>query len=327
MGRQLKRVALDFNWPIGKTWEGFLNPHYTGHCRNCSACDGTGSSPKAKKIGDQWYGNAPFNPADTGSKPWEPLDPRVFAIITPKVLRDLGCYANLHYAGNTPNTKGEIIALTIHREAVRMCELWNAHWMNHLEQADVDALVKAGRLMDFTRTPRTDAQKRLVARRVKTGKHNSWLPKDNGYKPTAAEVNLWSLQGMNHDSINQWVCVKAKCKRLGINPICPACKGEGSVWDSKKNKRIYEAWKPTEPPAGPGYQIWETVSEGSAISPVFDNPEALADWMSQNNRGVDQGTSKNQWLAFIKGPGWSLSFVSTPETGLQTGVQAASVLG
>lgn len=27
MGRQLKRVALDFNWPLGKTWEGFVNPH------------------------------------------------------------------------------------------------------------------------------------------------------------------------------------------------------------------------------------------------------------------------------------------------------------
>lgn len=26
MGRELKRVPLDFAWPIGKTWEGYLNP-------------------------------------------------------------------------------------------------------------------------------------------------------------------------------------------------------------------------------------------------------------------------------------------------------------
>lgn len=36
MGRQLKRVALDFNYPLNKTWEGFLNPHYKKcpHCEN-----------------------------------------------------------------------------------------------------------------------------------------------------------------------------------------------------------------------------------------------------------------------------------------------------
>src|SRR5712671_2467357 len=28
MGRELRRVPLDFNWPIGKVYSGFLNPHY-----------------------------------------------------------------------------------------------------------------------------------------------------------------------------------------------------------------------------------------------------------------------------------------------------------
>lgn len=36
MGRQLKRVALDFDYPLNKTWEGFLNPYYKKcpHCEN-----------------------------------------------------------------------------------------------------------------------------------------------------------------------------------------------------------------------------------------------------------------------------------------------------
>jgi len=28
MGRELKRVPLDFDWPLNKTWRGFINPHY-----------------------------------------------------------------------------------------------------------------------------------------------------------------------------------------------------------------------------------------------------------------------------------------------------------
>jgi len=36
MGRNLKRVALDFNYPLNKTWEGYLNPFYKKcpHCEN-----------------------------------------------------------------------------------------------------------------------------------------------------------------------------------------------------------------------------------------------------------------------------------------------------
>ena len=35
MGRELKRVPLDFDWPLNKPWEGFVNPHYTAV--ECSA--------------------------------------------------------------------------------------------------------------------------------------------------------------------------------------------------------------------------------------------------------------------------------------------------
>jgi hypothetical protein len=35
MSRNLKRVPLDFSWPLNKNWEGYLNPHY----RKCPACE------------------------------------------------------------------------------------------------------------------------------------------------------------------------------------------------------------------------------------------------------------------------------------------------
>ncbi|MDE2099689.1 MAG: hypothetical protein KGL39_20720 [Patescibacteria group bacterium] len=35
MGRELKRVPLDFDWPLHKTWEGYVNPHYK-KCPDCT---------------------------------------------------------------------------------------------------------------------------------------------------------------------------------------------------------------------------------------------------------------------------------------------------
>ena len=100
------------------------------------------------------------------------------------------------------------------------------------------------------------------------------------------------------------------------------------MWPSVGVKLAYEQWERVEPPTGEGYQLWETVSEGSPISPVFSTPEALADWLTFNPeyqwRRNDEGTTREQWLAFIKGPGWALSGVSVGGQ-FMTGVQASSL--
>ena len=36
MGRTLKRVPMDFNWPMNKVWDGYGNPHYK-ECPKCKA--------------------------------------------------------------------------------------------------------------------------------------------------------------------------------------------------------------------------------------------------------------------------------------------------
>lgn len=40
MGREMRRVPLDFDWPRGKTWEGYINPHSV----KCPECDGRGET-------------------------------------------------------------------------------------------------------------------------------------------------------------------------------------------------------------------------------------------------------------------------------------------
>ena len=134
---------------------------------------------------------------------------------------------------------------------------------------------------------------------------------------------MWSISGgIGHDSINQWIVVGAECKRLGIDSECPHCKGEGTIWDSPEDEQAAEAWTRSEPPTGDGYQIWETVSEGSPISPVFASPEELAQYMAGTQWGADNGTSYETWLQFINGPGWAPSMVMDAN-GIRTGAEAA----
>lgn len=88
--------------------------------------------------------------------------------------------------------------------------------------------------------------------------------------------------------------------------ICKACEGHG---ETAAARAAYEAWESEDPPEGDGYQIWETVSEGSPISPVFATPEELAKHMTTTRWGADKGTSYESWLKFITGPGWAPSLI------------------
>jgi len=293
MGRELKRVALDFQWPLDKPWSGFLNPHYA-KSRNCAACAGSGESPEARRLKDQWYGNAPFRPEDRESTPFLPTHPAVRAFAERNV-------------GRAPDYYGQGEA-AIEREARRLADHFNRGWSHHLNADDVAALVADGRLMDLTHT-----------RTPETG----WQQKEPAYVPTPEEVNVWSISGgLGHDSINQWIVVEAERKRRGIDPACPQCGGNGTIWDSPEDQQAAEAWTRSEPPAGDGYQIWETVSEGSPISPVFASAEELARYMAGRKWGGDNGSSYETWLKFINGPGRAPSMV-LDANGLRSGADAA----
>lgn len=66
-----------------------------------------------------------------------------------------------------------------------------------------------------------------------------------------------------------------------------------------------------DPLEGPGWQMWETVTEGSPISPVFATPEELGRWLADNHAsafGNIEATYEN-WLAMIMKSGWSPSAV------------------
>lgn len=215
MGRQIRRVAQGFDWPLNKVWEGFLNPHYQRQ-RKCPFCDGSGYNEPTKQIADDWY-----DFEGTGRR-----------------------------------------------------------WCDSITQDEVDALIERGRLMDFTH-------------RFEPGK--GWQKREPEPKVTAEQVNAWSAgRGMGHDAINQMICVETRATREGVYGLCEHCDGDGEVWRTEADRIAAEAWEETEPPSGEGWQVWETVSEGSPASPVFATSADLMGWL------VEQGHSHQAAERFIE---------------------------
>lgn len=244
MGRELKRVPLDFVWPLHKVWDGYLNPHIAGHRRECAMCEGTGLSCEARKLTDKWYGDLPFEPHETGSEPF----PADHPLIVSRASRNVG------------NSE-----TAVSLECSRLARLYNSCWCHHLDSDDIAALFK-----------------------------NDRLSRVDNRAPTQKEVNEWSISSFGHDSINRHIVVKAKAKRLRVPYYCSRCKGSGEVWDNPANKARATRWKPVEPPTGEGWQVWETVSEGSPITPVFPNAGAVIQYLTQV-----QGYSLSSAKAFI----------------------------
>lgn len=266
MSRTVKRVPLDFDWPLNEVWEGYIRP-VDPTIKPCPDCK-SGYSPQAERWHDQWYGNAPFTPADNGSTPFSPEHPKIWGRAERNIADSPG-----YYGTGT---------LAVFLEANRLARFFNGAWCHHLVDQDVAALVKADRLVDFTHT--------FI-------RGQGWVKKDPVTVPTPAQVNEWSLAGFGHDAINAYIVVKARCKREGVPLECPTCEGAATVREVPltlgSGQRAPENpgsqtrlapvrddeendWERTEPPTGDGWQLWETVSEGSPVTPVFPTAEALA---------------------------------------------------
>ncbi|MDY6958003.1 MAG: hypothetical protein SVK08_02485 [Halobacteriota archaeon] len=186
MGREVKRVPMDFDWPLEQVWDGYVNDKYVA----CPECMGRGFEEAYERLMDavdvlRVSANDAFR-----SKDDEPIDvnPRTGRRVTPeKTIIDL-----------------------------------------------VRGLV--------------------------------------GEEPM-------------YFSMSRYLMGQKIIEASGLDPkwgTCKRCNGDG-IHPGHKDE--YKAWRPTEPPKGIGYQIWETVSEGSPISPVFENPEDLAKYMVENDQG------------------------------------------
>lgn len=103
---------------------------------------------------------------------------------------------------------------------------------------------------------------------------------------------------------------------------CPVCDGDGcsyGITDEDSGWCVHPSfavacreWAQIEPPTGDGYQMWQTVSEGAPVSPVFDTMDDLITWMIVNKYSgwaVEWVREGKTWLPSGMGYNGALSFV------------------
>ena len=123
-----------------------------------------------------------------------------------------------------------------------------------------------------------------------------------------------------HDAIDRWKAIKAIIAAAGLPEdwgLCPSCQGLAYHPD---DEGVQEAWERTEPPTGEGWQVWETVSEGSPVTPVFDSAEALARHLSTEG-AWGHVYPYDVALRFVEA-GWAPTGMASAATGFVDGVTA-----
>lgn len=172
-------------------------------------------------------------------------------------------------------------------------------WHTKITQDEVQALIDEGRLMDFTHT---------------WSRETGWVRREDGYIPSAQEVNEWAKQGMGHDGINRCILVRARATNEGVFGYCEHCNGEGSVYRDEEHRQAHDAWECTEVPTGEWWQVWETVSEGSPVTPAFATGDELINYLVKYGDSWDQSRGDGGWkrdnaIQFVKNAGWAPSLV------------------
>ena len=269
MGRMIKRVPLDFDYPLHKVWIGYLNPYSKLYMKNCADCKNSGISVIGRILKDLWYG-------------WNDSFPMKGFKTREDYLKQMA----------DTRLRDHILGL-IHRvETAPARKTENGHsvqgWIYNLDEFEVKYLWTENRLRDFKE------------------------------QPDAEQVNQWALRSMGHDSLNQYLVSEFCAQRWGYDAKellwCSTCRGHGHTFETGYHRYICENWVKIEPPTGEGWQLWETVSEGSPISPVFADKAGLAQFMVET-----EGISFAGAMNFIDEE-WAPSFIMVDGV-FQSGVQ------
>lgn len=104
-----------------------------------------------------------------------------------------------------------------------------------------------------------------------------------------------------HSGTDHWHASEKIIQAAGLDPeiwgICPVCHGHGI------DPEVYEkakAWEAYEPPAGEGYQLWEDISEGSPVSPVFETLDKLCFWLEKHDQIMGNFKTFAEWKSMIE---------------------------
>ena len=119
--------------------------------------------------------------------------------------------------------------------------------------------------------------------------------------PTYENVREYFLKNgtLGFDRV-QWLLVEEYCRLNNVPSLCPHCDGDGVVWINDEIKQLHDNFERVEPPVGDGYQLWETTSEGSPVSPVFATFDELCEWCEKNAHTFASYTAtKEEWKKML----------------------------
>lgn len=255
MGRELKRVPVDFEWPLNQIWKGYHNPFEPLPCKHCQR---------------------------------NPDDP--FA--------------------DKSNTDGFSDAFRELTERVR--ELRRSQ--RGFRDIDLEALREEG----------------LLEEHIEDGP----FPEDPTVRDLERHLDYHALPGSPSVRFTPKMFLairEARAKEQGIweDRFCDACGGDGEFWFSEEIKERAENWYDEErydPPEGEGWQVWETVSEGAPVTPVFETAEALIEHLTEEGTCWDRPPwSRDAAEHFVRDSGWSPSGMIGPSTdGIEPGHEACA---
>lgn len=281
MGRELRRVPVDFDAPINATWQGYLMPDELclPACPDCKhgGSHSTGRSLEAETLYESFW---PHN--SNARLAWMDKigQAEVDELIAHDRLRDFTfTRPDGDRVARTPQPGDRVMYVDYRYEDdyTRRVE--------HPAHGNTGVATDAGIDWDHSQPLVLDSGKLRVI-------------------PAAAQVNAWTRKSAGPfaglGSSECLVLTEFRCRVLGIVHNCPTCGGVGDVGTAEQ-RAACEAWERTDPPTGDGFQLWETTSEGSPQSPVFTTVEQLARWCETNATTFGSFTAPaSAWLNMFR---------------------------
>lgn len=117
-----------------------------------------------------------------------------------------------------------------------------------------------------------------------------------GYCPTIETFQR--LFGEKYHFLMNYKHCREICDKCEVNAGECSESADYCFWHNDKNKSQWFK----EVPEGEGWQLWETTSEGSPISPVFNTLEKLCEYAAENCTAfADNKISKEEWIDLLSG--------------------------
>lgn len=295
MGREIRRVPVDFDWPLNKIWKGFTPPAELGG-EPCLACNASGQTHFGR-----WLEGFTYVMAMLASDVHEQERGRDMHPWLTEFARSDGHYEYLYEGVWTHSVQ-------LDRSEIDHDTLWQMPSRYVVDRPGKDALEFFHGIV-----------KTAYAQRQAAGDEYAHLydPEDVP-SPEQIASSMGSASGHtgHGDVAYALMMVLANAAKTGgveADFKCPACDGHGETEKYAGQRAGREAWEDYEPPEGEGWQMWETVSEGSPVTPVFPTAEALARWLTTAEGGaslLDGPMSYENALRFVHA-GWAPSMVTS----------------